>query len=95
MSRFAPDQPLADMQIEAGSRGSLDVIQQGTQAQGLSDQLKNMIESHASDGFVLTPTLMPGIFEQFVRAVEPVLQARGLFWRDDPGKTLREHLRDR
>jgi hypothetical protein len=26
LSRFAPDQPLADMQIEAGSRGSLDAI---------------------------------------------------------------------
>ena len=30
LSRFPPDQPLADMQLEAGSRGSLDVVLQGT-----------------------------------------------------------------
>ena len=36
LSRFPPDQPLADMVLEAGSRGSLDVILQGTAAQGLT-----------------------------------------------------------
>jgi len=36
LSRFPPDQPLADMAIEAGSRGSLDVVLQGTQAPGLT-----------------------------------------------------------
>jgi alkanesulfonate monooxygenase SsuD/methylene tetrahydromethanopterin reductase-like flavin-dependent oxidoreductase (luciferase family) len=30
LSRFPPNQPLANMEIEAGSRGSLDVILQGT-----------------------------------------------------------------
>ena len=119
LSRFPPDQPLADMAIEAGSRGSLDVILQGTEAQGLTlgeaarrfatselcpqivgspetvaDQLQDLFEAHACDGFILTPTLMPGMFEQFVRAVVPVLQARGLFRRDYAGTTLREHLRD-
>jgi FMN-dependent oxidoreductase (nitrilotriacetate monooxygenase family) len=119
LSRFPPDQPLADMAIEAGSRGSLDVILQGTEAQGLTlgeaarrfatselcpqivgspetvaDQLQDLFEANACDGFILTPTLMPGMFEQFVRAVVPVLQARGLFRRDYAGTTLREHLRD-
>jgi FMN-dependent oxidoreductase (nitrilotriacetate monooxygenase family) len=119
LSRFPPDQPLADMQIEAGSRGSLDVILQGTEAQGLTlgeaarrfatselcpqivgspetvaDRLQDLFEAHACDGFILTPTLMPGMFEQFVRAVVPVLQERGLFRRDYAGATLREHLRD-
>ena len=102
LSRFPPDQPLADMEIEAGSRGSLDVILQGTEAQGLTlgeaarrfatselcpqivgspetvaDQLQDLFEARACDGFILTPTLMPGMFEQFVRAVVPLLQARG------------------
>jgi alkanesulfonate monooxygenase SsuD/methylene tetrahydromethanopterin reductase-like flavin-dependent oxidoreductase (luciferase family) len=119
LSRYPPDQPLADMQIEAGSRGSLDVILQGTQAQGLTlgeaarrfatselcpqiagapdtiaDQLQDMFESHACDGFILTPTLMPGMFEQFCRAVVPILQARGLFRRDYTGATLRDNLHD-
>jgi FMN-dependent oxidoreductase (nitrilotriacetate monooxygenase family) len=119
LSRFPADQPLADMQLEAGSRGSLDVILQGTEAQGLTlgeaarrfatselcpqivgspesvaDQLQDLFESQACDGFILTPTLMPGMFEQFCRAVVPVLQARGLFRRDYAGTTLRETLRD-
>src|SRR5271165_5501192 len=119
LSCYPPDQPLADMQMEAGSRGSLDVILQGTQAQGLTlgeaarrfatselcpqivgapetvaDQLQDLFESHACDGFIFTPTLMPGMFEQFCRAVVPLLQARDLFRRDYSGTTLREHLRD-
>jgi FMN-dependent oxidoreductase (nitrilotriacetate monooxygenase family) len=119
LSRFPPDQPLADMVIEAGSRGSLDVILQGTAAQNLTlgeaarqfatselcpqiagspetiaNSLQDMFESGACDGFILTPTLMPGMFEQFCRAVVPVLQARGLFRREYSGTTLRAHLRD-
>ena len=119
LSRYPADQPLADMQLEAGSRGSLDVILQGTQAQGLTlgeaarrfatselcpqivgspdtvaDQLQDLFESGACDGFVFTPTLMPGMFEQLCRAVVPVLQARGLFRQDYTGTTLRDHLRD-
>jgi alkanesulfonate monooxygenase SsuD/methylene tetrahydromethanopterin reductase-like flavin-dependent oxidoreductase (luciferase family) len=119
LSRFPIDQPLADIELEAGSRGSLDVILQGTKAQGLTlgeaarrfatselcpqivgspstvaDQLQDLFDAQACDGFILTPTLMPGMFEQFVRAVVPVLQERGLFRRDYAGTTLREHLRD-
>jgi alkanesulfonate monooxygenase SsuD/methylene tetrahydromethanopterin reductase-like flavin-dependent oxidoreductase (luciferase family) len=119
LSQYPPDQPLADMQMEAGSRGSLDVILQGTQAQGLTlgeaarrfatselcpqlvgspetvaDALQELFEARACDGFILTPTLMPGMFEQFCRAVVPVLQARGLFRHDYSGTTLRAHLRD-
>jgi alkanesulfonate monooxygenase SsuD/methylene tetrahydromethanopterin reductase-like flavin-dependent oxidoreductase (luciferase family) len=119
LSRFPPDQPLANMEIEAGSRGSLDVILQGTEAQGLTlgeaarrfatselcpqivgspetiaDHLQDLFESEACDGFILTPTLMPGMFEQFVRAVVPVLQRRGLFRQEYAGTTLRDHLRD-
>jgi FMN-dependent oxidoreductase (nitrilotriacetate monooxygenase family) len=119
LSGYPADQPLADMQLEAGSRGSLDVILQGTQAQGLTlgeaarrfatselcpqivgspetvaDALQELFEARACDGFILTPTLMPGMFEQFCRAVVPVLQKRGLFRRDYSGTTLRAHLRD-
>jgi FMN-dependent oxidoreductase (nitrilotriacetate monooxygenase family) len=119
LSRFPIDQPLADLELEAGSRGSLDVILQGTKAHGLTlgeaarrfatselcpqivgspatvaDQLQDLFDAQACDGFILTPTLMPGMFEQFVRAVVPVLQERGLFRRDYAGATLREHLRD-
>jgi alkanesulfonate monooxygenase SsuD/methylene tetrahydromethanopterin reductase-like flavin-dependent oxidoreductase (luciferase family) len=119
LSRFPADQPLQDMQIEDGSRGSLDVILQGTAAQGLTlgeaarrfatselcpqivgspasvaDQLQDLFESEACDGFILTPTLMPGMYESFVRSVVPILQARGLFRTEYRGATLRENLRD-
>ena len=60
----------------------------------VADQLQDLFEAYASDGFILTPTLMPGMFEQFVRAVVPLLQQRGLFRRDYAGRTLREHLRE-
>jgi FMN-dependent oxidoreductase (nitrilotriacetate monooxygenase family) len=118
LSRFPPDQPLQDMDIEDGSRGSFDVILQGTAAQGLTlgeaarrfatselcpqivgspasvaDQLQDMFESEACDGFILTPTLMPGMYESFVRSVVPLLQARGVFRTEYAGSTLRENLR--
>jgi alkanesulfonate monooxygenase SsuD/methylene tetrahydromethanopterin reductase-like flavin-dependent oxidoreductase (luciferase family) len=119
LSRYPPDQKLADMELEAGSRGSLDVILQGTAAEGLTlgeaarrfatselcpqiagspetiaDALQELFAAGACDGFILTPTLMPGMFEQFCRPVVPVLQARGLFRREYSGTTLRGHLRD-
>ena len=119
LSRFDPDQPLADIELEEGSRGSFDVILQGTAAEGLTlgeaarrfatselcpqlvgtpetiaDQLTDLFEDYACDGFVLTPTTMPGMYEQFCRAVVPILQRRGVFRRAYRGATLREHLRD-
>jgi len=119
LSRFPSDQPLEDMKLEAGSRGSLDVVLQGTQAQGLTlgeaarrfatselcpqivgspanvaDQLQELFEAEACDGFILTPTLMPGMYEQFCRAVVPELQRRGLFRSEYSATTLRGHLQD-
>lgn len=118
LARFDPDQPLADIAIEEGSRGSFDVILQGTKAEGLTlgeaarrfatselcpqlvgtpemiaDQLTDLFEDRACDGFVLTPTTFPGMFEQFSRAVVPLLQKRGVFRTEYAGRTLRENLR--
>jgi FMN-dependent oxidoreductase (nitrilotriacetate monooxygenase family) len=117
LSHYPQDQPLADIDIAEGSRGSFDVILQGTRAGGLTlgeaakrfavselcpqivgtpadvaDQLLDLFESDACDGFVLTPTVFPGTFEQFARSVVPELQARGVFRLEYEGKTLRENL---
>jgi len=117
LSHYPQDQPLADIDIAQGSRGSFDVILQGTRAAGLTlgeaakrfavselcpqivgtpadvaDQLLDLFESNACDGFVLTPTVFPGTFEQFTRSVVPELQARGVFRSDYEGATLRENL---
>ena len=118
LSKFDPDQPLTDVEKEEGSRGSFDVILQGTRAENLTlgeaarrfatselcpqlvgtpdmiaDELADLFHTHACDGFVLTPTTFPGMFEQFARSVVPILQKRGIFRTDYTGKTLRENLR--
>jgi FMN-dependent oxidoreductase (nitrilotriacetate monooxygenase family) len=118
LSTYPRDKPLADFDNKKGSRGSFDVMLQGTRTGGLTlaeaarqfaiselcpqivgtpadvaDQLQDLFEAEACDGFVLTPTVFPGTFEQFARSVVPELQRRGLFRREYTGATLRENLR--
>ncbi len=118
LSAYPLDRPLGDIPVEAGSRGVLDVLLQGTRTEGLTlgeaarrlatselcpqvvgtpdsvaDQLQAMFEAKGCDGFVLTPTEMPGSFEAFGRAVVPILQRRGLFRTDYAATTLRGNLR--
>ena len=58
----------------------------------VADRLEAMFTSGACDGFVLAPTMFPGMFEQFCRSVVPELQRRGLFRTVYEGRTLRENL---
>jgi len=58
----------------------------------VADRLQEMFEAGVCDGFVLAPTMSPGMFEQFCRSVVPELQRRGLFRTDYAGRTLRENL---
>ncbi|GGF39598.1 monooxygenase [Aliidongia dinghuensis] len=60
----------------------------------IADRLEDMFEAGVCDGFVLAPTMFPGMFEQFCRGVVPELQRRGLFRREYAGATLRENLRN-
>ena len=62
--------------------------------QSVADQLADLFQSEACDGFILTPTVFPGTWEQFVRSVVPELQRRGVFRTEYRGRTLRENLRD-
>lgn len=118
LSCFPADQPVQDLELAEGSRGSFDVILQGTKAAGLTlgeaaqrfatsemapqvvgtpksvaDQLEEMFVGQACDGFILTPTVSPGTWEQFTRSVVPILQRRGLLREHYSGATLRENLR--
>ncbi|MCM2449053.1 LLM class flavin-dependent oxidoreductase [Agrobacterium vitis] len=118
LSKYTPDQSLLDLQLEEGSRGSLDVLLQGTKAEGLTigeaakrfatselapqvvgtpeqvaDQLEMMFTAGGCDGFILTPTVSPGTWEQFARSVVPILQKRGLMRTSYEGPTLRQNLR--
>ncbi len=58
----------------------------------IADRLQDIFEAGVCDGFVLAPTMFPGMFEQFCRSVVPELQRRGLFRKEYSGRTLRENL---
>ena len=58
----------------------------------VADHCQTWIETEASDGFMLTPTLFPGDLDDFVALVVPELQRRGLFRTGYEGHTLRDHL---
>jgi alkanesulfonate monooxygenase SsuD/methylene tetrahydromethanopterin reductase-like flavin-dependent oxidoreductase (luciferase family) len=62
-------------------------------AASVADQMADLFESEACDGFILTPTTFPGMFEQFSRSVVPELQKRGIYRTAYTGTTLRENLR--
>jgi FMN-dependent oxidoreductase (nitrilotriacetate monooxygenase family) len=118
LSQYSISKPISDILVETGSRGSFDVILQGTKADNLTlgeaarrfaiselcpqivgtpesvaDQLQEIFEKKGCDGFIVTPTEMPGSFESFTRSVVPILQERGIFRKDYPGKTLRETIK--
>lgn len=59
----------------------------------IADRLEEIFSAGVCDGFVLSPTMFPGMFEQFCRSVVPELQRRGLFRKEYTGRTLRENLR--
>ncbi len=59
----------------------------------IADYLQDLFEARACDGFIITPTVFPGTFEQFVRAVVPELQRRGIFRTAYAGTKLRDNLR--
>ena len=58
----------------------------------IADEIEEWFASHASDGFVLGDSGLPGQLEDFVKQVVPLLRKRGLFRHDYSGTTLRSHL---
>ena len=73
----------------AAQRGGREVV--GTASQ-VADHMQGLFEAGVCDGFVVAPTMFPGMFEQFCRSVVPELQRRGLFRKEYTGRTLRENL---
>lgn len=61
-------------------------------AKAVADHLQETFEAGVCDGFVIAPTMFPGMFEQFCRSVVPELQRRGLFRTEYAGSTLRANL---
>lgn len=58
----------------------------------IAESIDHLVQSDASDGFILVPHVTPGGLDPFVDRVVPLLQERGVFRSDYEGTTLREHL---
>ncbi len=63
----------------------------GTPA-SVADQMQDVFEAGGCDGFIVWPTVSPGMFEEFGRLVVPELQRRGLVQTEYGPGTLRDRL---
>ncbi|ROO86201.1 dibenzothiophene-5,5-dioxide monooxygenase [Actinocorallia herbida] len=61
-------------------------------ASDVADQLEDAFRGGEADGFMISAAQTPGAFNDFVDAVVPELQRRGLFRDEYTGTTLRDHL---
>ncbi|MET3615304.1 FMN-dependent oxidoreductase (nitrilotriacetate monooxygenase family) [Rhizobium aquaticum] len=58
----------------------------------VADQLQELFEAGAADGFFIMPDVISDGLPAFVEGVVPILQSRGLFQSDYEGSTLRENF---
>ena len=58
----------------------------------VAESINDLVQSDASDGFILVPHVTPGGLDPFADRVVPLLQERGVFRTDYTGTTLRHHL---
>jgi FMN-dependent oxidoreductase (nitrilotriacetate monooxygenase family) len=61
-------------------------------ARQVADQIEESFLAREADGFMVSSASTPGTFNDFVDAVVPELQRRGLFRTEYTGTTLRDHL---
>ncbi|MDF0531357.1 NtaA/DmoA family FMN-dependent monooxygenase [Tsukamurella sp. 8F] len=60
--------------------------------QAIADELARWVRYGASDGFNITPWIVPGGLDDIVDKLVPALQERGAYRTEYAGTTLREHL---
>ena len=58
----------------------------------IASEMNRLVQSDASDGFILVPHITPGGLDEFADQVVPLLQERGVFRAEYEGSTLRENL---
>ncbi|WP_405182994.1 NtaA/DmoA family FMN-dependent monooxygenase [Nocardia sp. NBC_01377] len=63
----------------------------GTPA-GVADELARWVRHGATDGFNISPYLVPTGLDEIVESLVPELQERGVYRTEYTGTTLREHL---
>jgi len=61
-------------------------------AEDVADQLIDIVQSGAADGFVISPAFLPDTFDEFVNEVVPVLQSRGAMRQRYGDGTFRSQL---
>lgn len=76
-------------QYAAGARGHWTL--KGTPST-IADILEIWLNEDAADGFIITPSNLPGTIERCVELLVPELQRRGIYRTAYTGKTLRDHL---
>src|SRR6202022_391526 len=59
----------------------------------IADTMQDMFETEACDGFVLTPTISPVMWEEFARMLTLELQRSGLLRTENTGTPMRDNLR--
>jgi alkanesulfonate monooxygenase SsuD/methylene tetrahydromethanopterin reductase-like flavin-dependent oxidoreductase (luciferase family) len=78
---------IRELMIEISSRQSFI-----GSAATVAEQMIDLVESEASDGFILVPHITPGGLDPVVDSVVPLLQERGAYRTEYPGTTLRDNL---
>ena len=58
----------------------------------IADWMEETMVAVGGDGFLICPAYLPGMFEEFVDLVVPVLQERGLVRTEYLEGTLRDNL---
>ncbi|GAB2577643.1 nitrilotriacetate monooxygenase component A [Paractinoplanes abujensis] len=58
----------------------------------IAESINHLVQSDASDGFILVPHVTPGGLDEFAGTVVPLLQEKGVFRTEYEGSTLRENL---
>ena len=76
---------------EAASKTSRDMMV-GT-VQSVADQMQDLFDSRACDGFVVSQMVVPSSLEQFCRSLVPELQRRGIFRSEYRSRIMRENVR--
>ena len=61
-------------------------------AEQVADELIAIVDGGAADGFVISPAFLPDTFDDFVRDVVPILQARGYLPTTRASGTLRNRI---
>ena len=57
-------------------------------AKDVADEMAEIVQSGAADGFVVSPAFLPDTFEDFVGGVVPILQEKGCSASEYAGGTL-------